>query len=131
MGSIILEKIDESIMKCLNKVAIGDVSSDETQKALDTAVKLHKLRTDELKIKSDDSKQVFENQKLTYDELARSKDEKERKKERWFRFGVAIAEVVVPVTVYGALSFIGYAREFDGTVCSRTLQNLANRISKR
>lgn len=53
------------------------------------------------------------------------------KKDRWFKVGVAAAEIVLPLTVYGVLAYIDYAREFDGTITSDTLKRVLTSIKKK
>lgn len=133
--SNISEKLDESIERSLDKIASLDVGSKERSSAIDQAVQLHKLRMDELKLESEvrdrDARRIFETQKQSLDELARDEELKESKKDRYFRVGVAAAEIILPLALYGWLSYVGYAREFDGAVTSDTLKRVLNSIKPK
>lgn len=53
---------------------------------------------------------------------------KEQRTDRYFRIGMATAELVLPLVVYTALAMLGYAREFDGVITSATLKRVTNDI---
>lgn len=44
---------------------------------------------------------------------------------------IGAAEVVLPLALYGWLSYIGFAREFDGVVSSDTLKRVLNSIKAK
>lgn len=133
--SNISEKLDENIERSLDKIASLDIGSKEMSSAIDQTVQLHKLRMDELKLESEvsdkNARRIFETQNRSSDELARDEELRERKKERWFKVGVAAAELVLPLALYGWLSYVGYAREFDGVVTSDTLKRVLNSIKPK
>lgn len=133
--SNISEKLNESIERSLDKIALLDIGSKEMSTAIDQTVQLHSLRMDELKFESDmrdrDVKRVFDTQKQTLEEIARDEDLKEKKRDRYFRIGVAAAEIILPLALYGWLSYVGYAREFDGAVTSDTLKRVLNSIKPK
>lgn len=133
--SNISEKLDENIGRSLDKIASLEVGSKEMSTAIDQTVQLHRLRMDELKF--DDEKldrtarDIFETQKASLDEVARDEELRERRKDRWFGVGVAAAEIILPLALYGWLSYVGYAREFDGVVTSDTLKRVLNSIKPK
>ena len=158
--SNISEKLDENIERHLTAIAKLEVGSDEMDSAINQAVKLHKLRTDENKLELEQAVQndkrelergrlelektkvkaeidginardTFNTLQQSCDEVARYEDLKERKKDRWFRVGVAAAEIILPLTLYGWLAYVGYAREFDGIVSSDTLKRVLNSIKQK
>lgn len=133
--SNISEKLDESIERSLDKIASLDVGSKEMSTALDQAVQLHQLRMNERKFESEERdksvRHFAETQKESLDAIARDEELRERKKERWFKVGVAAAEIILPLALYGWLSYVGYAREFDGTVTSDTLKRVLNSIKPK
>lgn len=133
--SNISEKLDESIERSLDKIASLDVGSKEMSTAIDQAVQLHQLRMNERKFESEERdksvRHFTETQKESLDAIARDEELRERKKERWFKVGVAAAEIILPLALYGWLSYVGYAREFDGTVTSDTLKRVLNSIKPK
>lgn len=128
--SNISKKLDENIERTLEKMASLDTGSKEMSLAVEQVVQLHKLRIDEIKMETDSAKRVFDDQKQSCDEVARYEELKERKKDRWFKVGIAAAELILPLTVYGVLAYVGYAREFDGVITSDTLKRVLNSIKK-
>lgn len=129
--SNISEKLDENIERYLDEIAGLKTDDDRTSRVINEAVKLHELRMNEQKLLNESAKQVLETQKETNAELTHDEEVKERKKDRWFKVGVAAAEIVLPLTVYGVLAYIGYAREFDGVVTSDTLKRVLNSIKPK
>lgn len=129
--SNISKKLDENIERYLDAIEGLKVGDDKTSRVIDEAVKLHELRMNEQKLLNESAMQVLETQKETNAELTRDEEVKERKKDRWFKVGVAAAEIVLPLTVYGVLAYIGYAREFDGTITSDTLKRVLTSIKKK
>lgn len=133
--SNISEKLDENINRRLDEMANLGIGTEEMSKAIDETVRLHKLRMDELKFQSEDIERGarcnFDIGKESYERLAREDELHERKKERWFRVGVAAAEIILPLALYGWLSYVGYAREFDGVVTSDTLKRVLNSIKPK
>lgn len=130
MGNI-SEKLDENIERSLDKIASLDIGSKEMSLAIGQAVQLHQLRMDEHKLKSEEIRRISETQQESLDVIARDEDLRERKKDRWFKVGVAAAEIILPLALYGWLSYVGYAREFDGAVTSDTLKRVLNSIKPK
>lgn len=117
----IYTKLNEGIGKQLDELAEFDVGSTEMSKAIDDVAVLYKLRIEEEKLelerghaaaeKTDkDNRSVLDKKKLILDAA------------------VAGAELIFPLALYGVLSYIGFAREFDGVVSSDTLKRVLNSI---
>lgn len=130
MGNI-SEKLDETIERSLDKIASLDIGSKERSSAIGEVVQLHQLRVDEQKLQNDEVKRISETQRDAVDAIARDEDLRERKKDRWFKVGVAAAEIILPLALYGWLSYVGFAREFDGAVTSDTLKRVLNSIKTK
>lgn len=129
--SNISRKLDETIERYLDNLTCFDANSEEAPKVIREIADLHKLRMDELKLENENAQAIFDQQRATADDIVKSEEESERKKDRWFRFGISAAEIVLPLAVYGVLAYIGYAREFDGTICSSTLKDVLRSIRKK
>lgn len=129
--SNISKKLDETIERYLDSLTRFDANSDEAPKVIREIADLHNLRMDELRIENENAQAIFDQQRVTADDIVKSEEASERKKDRWFRFGISAAEIVLPLAVYGVLAYIGYAREFDGTICSSTLKDVLRSIKKK
>lgn len=90
----------------------------ETKKVdLDDADKTKRLAIERTKIDIENAKISLETDQV-----------KEQKTDRYFRLGIAAAELVLPLVVYTGLAMLGYAREFDGVITSQTLKRVTNDI---
>lgn len=129
------EKLNEAIERHLDEISSLDVGSDEMKRAIDETVKLHKLRMDELTLKSEENSNVlklnFDERKATVDNLNYNEELNEKKKDRYFRVGIAAAEIILPLTVYSVLAYLGFAREFDGVITSDTLKRVLNNVKPK
>ncbi len=120
----IYAKLNDGIGKHLDELAKFDVGSSEMSKAIDDVAVLYKLRIEEEKIE------------LERERVAAEKSEKDKhtifdKKKLIIDTAIAGAELILPLTVYGVLSYIGFAREFDGVVSSDTLKRVLNSIKPK
>lgn len=117
-------KLNECIGKHLDELMELDVGSDEMSKAVDDTAVLYKLRIEEEKVKIERARAVAE------------KSEKDNhrtldKKKLIIDTIIGATEIVLPLTLYGVLSYIGFAREFDGVVSSDTLKRVLNSIKTK
>lgn len=94
--------------------------------------KLYKLRIEENKSEWDaDEKydrRVMEGEANTKDDELKQKQLEEQVKERYFRVGVAAAELMVPLIFYGIWMRKGFKFEETGTYTSKTFTGLINRF---
>lgn len=131
----ISEKLDENIERYLDELGGLAVSDDKTSKAIGNVARLHGLRMNELRFENEktekERQRTVDIRRVTAEDINRREEQKERKKDRWFRFGVAAAEIILPLATYGVLAYIGYAREFDGTITSDTLKQVVRSIKKK
>lgn len=70
----------------------------------------------------------IDKRRLINDRTCEKERVKEQKADRYFKLGIAAAELVLPLTVYSVLAMLGYAREFDGVITSATLKRVTNDI---
>ncbi len=73
----------------------------------------------------------LDKQRLDYDKACGENQIKEQRKDRYFKLGIAAAELLLPLAAYTALAMLGYAREFDGVITSATLKRVTNDIKFR
>lgn len=111
-----LEKEISDELETLNDLEFG---SDEEVKAVDNLVKLYKL-----KIEEDESQMKIEKEKS--DKEFKEKQLREQVKDRYFRTGIAVGEVVLPLIFYGIWMNKGFKFEETGTFTSGTFRNLIN-----
>ena len=114
--------------------ALSDLQSGTKEKstAIDDLTKLYKLRIEENKSEWDaDEKydrRVMEGEANTKDDELKQKQLEEQVKERYFRVGVAAAELMVPLIFYGIWMRKGFKFEETGTYTSKTFTGLINRF---
>lgn len=113
-----MEEIDELLVEEI-KSQISDLSllkegSEEKSLAIDNIAKLYRLRIEETK-----NQQEFDEK---HERLG------EQVKERYFRFGIAVAEIVLPLIFYASWMRKGFEFEKDGTYTSTTFRGLFNRF---
>lgn len=112
-------KLNECIGKHMEELMGLDVGSDEMSKAVSNISELYKLRIEEEKIKVERARTVAEkSEKDVHCAL-------ERKRFRSDTI-LGVAKIGLPLALFGALSILGFAREFDGVVSSDTLKRVLN-----
>lgn len=121
---IIFGKLDEGIGKHLDEVMSLDVGSSEMSNAVNNTAVLYKLRIEEEKLEIERKRMEMEQSKTEHQHTF-------DKEKLLIDTAIAGAELVLPLALYGVLSYIGYAREFDGCVTSDTLKRVLNSIRKK
>lgn len=125
--------MDEEIRKLLEeeiKTEIRDLStlepgSKEKSTAIEDLAKLYKLRIEETKNELDFSEKYDAREgdkQLKKDQL------EEQVKDRYFRFGVEVASIILPLIFYAAWMKRGFKFEETGTYTSTTFRSLFNRF---
>ena len=125
--------MDEEIRKLLEeeiKTEIRDLStlepgSKEKSTAIEDLAKLYKLRIEETKNEWDFSEKYDTREgdkQLKKDQL------EEQVKDRYFRFGVEAAGIILPLIFYGIWMRKGFKFEETGTFTSTTFRGLFNRF---
>jgi len=125
--------MDEEIRKLLEeeiKAEIRDLStlepgSKEKSTAIEDLAKLYKLRIEETKNEWDfNEKYESRNSDIQF-----KKDQlEEQVKDRYFRFGVEAASIILPLIFYAAWMKRGFKFEETGTYTSTTFRRLFNRF---
>ena len=126
------ELLSEEIAAQIKALSEMDSGSKEKSMAIDDLTKLYKLRIEENKSEWDaDEKydrRVMEGEANTKDDELKQKQLEEQVKERYFRVGVAAAELMVPLIFYGIWMRKGFKFEETGTYTSKTFTGLINRF---
>ena len=106
--------LDEEIRQEIDELSNLEIGSDKYTAAVESLAKLYKLRIDEMK--NDNDKE---------DEKCRIQEEI---KDRFFKFGIAAAEIVLPLIFYGIWMRRGLEFEKNGTFTSQVFRGLFSRF---
>ena len=126
------ELLSEEIAAQIQSLSELDSGSKEKSAAVDDLTKLYKLRIEENKSVWDADEKY--NRRMMDDESStKETDFKERQiaeqvKERYFRVGIAAAELLIPLMCYGVWMNKGFKFEETGTYTSSTFKGLINRF---
>lgn len=118
----LLEEEIKAEIKCLGSLESG---SQEHTTAVDSLTKLYKLKLEEDK-NTYERLDKIENREI--DQESKTAQMAESVKDRYFRFGMAAAELVLPLMFYGVWMRRGLKFEQDGTFTSQTFRGLFSRF---
>ncbi len=109
-----------------------NAGSKEKSTAIDNLAKLYKLRIEESKndweYDEKYNRRVMEEEAGTRDEEMKRTQLSEQIKDRYFRLGIAAAELMIPLMFYGIWMKRGFKFEETGTYTSTTFRGLFNRF---
>lgn len=150
MSENIKELLNEEIAAEVQAISSLDSGSEEKSKAIEDLAKLYRLRIEETKSELDaedkrsrrtleSEANVRENEikKSQLDEQIKAdvQDEQykrsqldEQVKDRYFKLGIAAAELLIPLMFYGIWMRKGFKFEETGTYTSTTFRGLFNRF---
>ena len=150
MSENIIELLHEEIAAEIQAISSLDSGSEEKSKAIEDLAKLYRLRIEETKSELDaedkrsrrtleSEANVRENEikKSQLDEQIKAdvQDEQykrsqldEQVKDRYFKLGIAAAELLIPIMFYGIWMRKGFKFEETGTYTSTTFRGLFNRF---
>ena len=150
MSENIKELLNEEIAAEIQAISSLDSGSEEKSKAIEDLAKLYRLRIEETKSELDaedkrsrrtleSEANVRENEikKSQLDEQIKAdvQDEQykrsqldEQVKDRYFKLGIAAAEILIPIMFYGIWMRKGFKFEETGTYTSTTFRGLFNRF---
>ena len=118
----LLEEEIKAEIKLLGSLESG---SQEHTTAVDSLTKLYKLKLEEDK-NTYERLDKIENREI--DQESKTAQMAESVKDRYFRFGMAAAELVLPLMFYGVWMRRGFKFEQDGTFTSQTFRGLFSRF---
>ena len=150
MGENIKELLNEEIAAEIQAISSLDSGSEKKSKAIEDLAKLYRLRIEETKSELDaedkrsrrtleSEANVRENEikKSQLDEQIKAdvQDEQYKRsqldaqvKDRYFKLGIAAAELLIPIMFYGIWMRKGFKFEETGTYTSTTFRGLFNRF---
>lgn len=139
MDEEIKNLLDEEIKSQINTISGMDVGDENYSKAVDSLVKLHKLRIEETKSITDSENLAYKREtdeeerkykRETDEETCKLNEEirqeqlLEQRKDRYIRIGLDVAGLLVPIMFYSAWMRKGFQFEKDGTFTSTTFRGL-------
>ena len=128
MDEEIKNLLDEEIKSQINTISGMDVDDENYSKAVDSLVKLHKLRIEETKSITDSEDRTYKRETdertCELNEEIRQEQLSEQKKDRYIRIGLDVAGLLVPIIFYSAWMRKGFKFEENGTFTSTTFRSL-------
>lgn len=128
----IKDLLNEEIATEIQNLSGLEAGSREKSNAIDDLAKLYKLRIEENKSEWDANEKydhrIMEGDTNTKEYEIKQKQFDEQVKERYFRVGVAVAELIVPLIFYGIWMRKGFKFEETGAYTSKTFTGLINRF---
>ena len=116
-------------IKALSELEAG---SNEKSAAIEDLTKLYKLRIEENKSSwdADDkyNRRIMDEKSNDKDDEIKQKQLEEQVKDRYFKVGIAAAELMIPLMFYGIWMNKGFKFEETGTITSSTFKGLINRF---
>lgn len=139
MDEQIRQALANEVLNQLNDLGNLAPGSKEQQTAVENVVKLYRLALDDIKTDSDYDEKLYRrdvDEQHKNDELERQTREEqfkrdqlvEQKKDRYFRMGIEVAGIVLPLMFYACWIDRGFTLETDGTYTSKTLMSLLNKF---
>ncbi len=132
MNDEIMELLGEEIKSQIESLSSLETGSKEQSEAVDNLAKLYRLRIEENKNNWEYSEKFdrreMEDEAQKRDEQLKKNQLEEQVKDRYFRLGVNIAEVILPLIFYASWMKKGFKFEETGTFTSATFRGLFNRF---
>ena len=125
MGEENRSLLEEEIKAEIKRLGSLESGSHEHTTAVDSLTKLYKLKLEEDK-NTYERLDKIENREI--DQESKAAQMAESVKDRYFRFGMAAAELVLPLMFYGIWMRRGFKFEQDGTFTSQTFRGLFSRF---
>lgn len=125
MGEENRSLLEEEIKAEIKRLGSLKSGGQEHTTAVDSLTKLYKLKLEEDK-NTYERLDKIENREI--DQESKTAQMAESVKDRYFRFGMAAAELVLPLMFYGVWMRRGFKFEQDGTFTSQTFRGLFSRF---
>ena len=126
------ELLNEEIADEIKALSELEAGSNEKSAAIEDLTKLYKLRIEENKSSwdADDkyNRRIMDEKSNDKDDEIKEKQLEEQIKDRYFKVGIAAAELMIPLMFYGIWMNKGFKFEETGTITSSTFKGLINRF---
>lgn len=128
----IKDLLSEEIAEEIQALSTLEAGSKEKSTAIEDLTKLYKLKIEENKSEweADEkyNRRVMEDESNMRDDELKQVQIAEQVKDRYFRLGIAAAELMIPLMFYGIWMKKGFKFEETGTYTSTTFRGLFNRF---
>lgn len=139
MDEQIRQALADEILSQLNNLSTLDPGSKEQQTAVENVTKLYRLGLEDAKTDTDYDEKVRRREmdeqheqneldKQTREEQFKKDQLAEQIKDRYFKLGIGVAEIVLPLIFYATWMKRGFKFEETGTYTSTTFRGLFNRF---
>lgn len=150
MAKNIKELLEDEIKKELKELSRFPSGSKEKASAIEDLTKLHRLKMEEFKFEFETDEKVErrkndyeqhqneyavkeaqivnEENNHSFDRTYKTKQLLEQVKDRYFRVGIGVAEILLPLLFYAVWMRKGFKFEETGTFTSTTFRGLFNKI---
>lgn len=139
MDEQIRQALADEILSQLNNLSTLDPGSKEQQTAVENVTKLYRLGLEDAKTDTDYDEKVHRREmdeqheqneldKQTREEQFKKDQLAEQIKDRYFKLGIGVAEIVLPLIFYATWMKRGFKFEETGTYTSTTFRGLFNRF---
>lgn len=139
MDEQIRQALANEILSQLNNLSTLNPGSKEQQTAVENVTKLYRLGLEDVKADTDYDEKLYRRDvdaQHEQDELDRQAREEQFKKDqlmeqikdRYFKLGIGVAEIVLPLIFYATWMKRGFKFEETGTYTSTTFRGLFNRF---
>ena len=139
MDEKIRQALADEILSQLNGLGNLELGSKEQQTAIDNVTKLYRLGLEDVKADTDYDEKLYrrdadaQHEQNELDKQAREEEFKKKQlseqiKDRYFRLGIEVTEIVLPLMFYATWMKRGFKFEETGTYTSTTFRGLFNRF---
>ncbi|WP_321572049.1 hypothetical protein [Parabacteroides goldsteinii] len=139
MDEQIRQALADEILSQLNGLGNLELGSKEQQTAIDNVTKLYRLGLEDVKADTDYDEKLYrrdadaQHEQNELDKQAREEEFKKKQlseqiKDRYFRLGIEVTEIVLPLMFYATWMKRGFKFEETGTYTSTTFRGLFNRF---
>lgn len=139
MDEQIRQALANEILSQLNNLSTLNPGSKEQQTAVENVTKLYRLGLEDVKADTDYDEKLYrrdvdaqheqeELDKQTREEQFKKDQLAEQIKDRYFKLGIGVAEIVLPLIFYATWMKRGFKFEETGTYTSTTFRGLFNRF---
>ncbi|WP_297183066.1 hypothetical protein [uncultured Phocaeicola sp.] len=139
MNEEIRQALADEILDQFNNLKNLDSGSKEQQTAVENITKLYRLGLEDVKADTDYDEKLYrrdvdaqheqdELDKQTREEEFKRNQLSEQTKDRYFRLGIEVAGIILPLMFYASWMKKGFKFEETGTYTSTTFRGLFNRF---
>ncbi len=132
MSDEIKKELEKEILKQIQDVSALETGSKEKDSAIENLATLYKLNIEEIKIEQEAMEKAYDrgsaDETSARDLKLKQQTLDESIKDRYFKLGLDVAGLIVPMIFYGIWMSRGLKFEETGTFTSTTFRGLFNRF---